>query len=200
MKKLIVTALMLVVSASTLMAQSAQKWVEDRSWAPRGFTLKLHESVDADQFRDQYRRNRELWDAVFTYMRDVKLDTLSVGEIPLPGFDRERCFLRVTEGPTRPGATPQPLEHHKKYIDLQYNRTGSEMIAWAPTTEGATVSTPYDPVRDVEYYVSPRPLEYYRSTPDLFFLCFPSDYHMPSLPDGEVASVKKLVIKIEYLQ
>ncbi len=199
MKKLFATAIILSLAACGPAAKDARKWVDDRKWAPEGFALTLHESVDAEEFYDQYAKNREVWDAVFTFMRDTRLDTLSVGERPLPGFGRERCFLRISEGPTKPGETPQPLEHHKKYIDLQYNRTGSELIAWAESTEGATLVTEYDPVRDVAYYTTPGKLNYYRSTPDVFFLCFPSDYHMPSLPDGEVQSVKKLVVKIEYL-
>jgi YhcH/YjgK/YiaL family protein len=196
MKKGIAT-LILGLSAATLTAQDARQWVENRVWAPDGLTLSLHESVDAETFYDQYQKNREVWDAVFLFLRDTRLDTLSVGERPLAGFGA-RCLLRITEGRTKPGETPQRLEHHKKYIDLQYNRTGSEQIAWAGT-EGATLVTEYDPVRDVAYYTTDRKPEYYRSTPDRFFLCFPSDYHMPSLQDGEVQTVKKLVVKIEYV-
>ena len=197
MKRIIVAGLFLFLSTGILSAQDAGNWVKSRTWAPKGFPLALHESVDAAQFQTQYEKNREVWDAVFLFLCNTRLDTLSVGERPLPGFDRERCFLRMTEGMTKEAETPQRLEHHKKYIDLQYNRTGSEQIAWA-SPEGAILITEYDPVRDVAYYTSDR-VTHYRSTPDLFFLCFPSDYHMPSLHDGGVQSVKKLVVKIEYI-
>lgn len=196
MKKWVAT-IAISLSAATLAAQDARTWVENREWAPEGFALTLHESVDAEQFYEQYQKNREVWDAVFAFMRDTRLDTLSVGERPLAGFG-DRCLLRVTEGRTKPGEEPQRLEHHKRYIDLQYNRTGSEQIAWAGP-EGATLVTEYDPVRDVAFYTTNGPVAYYRSTPDRFFLCFPSDYHMPSLNDGEMQTVKKLVVKIEYV-
>jgi YhcH/YjgK/YiaL family protein len=199
MKKMITAALALLMWAATATGcrDDARSWAESRAWAPEGFALALHESVDAERFRDQYTRNRELWDAVFVWLRDTRLDTLPVGEVQLPGFG-DRCVLRLTEGPTRAPETPQRLEYHKKYVDLQLNRTGSELIAWA-RPEATTTVTEYDPARDVEFVTTASPVEYFRSSPERFFIFFPTDYHLPSIHDGDPQSVKKLVVKIEYL-
>ncbi len=201
MKKLATTILILALSAVAATAQNdARTWVGERSWAPGGFTLKLHDPIDAGQFRDQYLRNREVWDAVFLYLRDTRLDTLSVGERRLPGLG-DRVVLRLTEGPTRPKENLQRLEYHRKYIDIHINRTGSELIAWARPAESETTTvTEYDAGRDVGFCTTSVPVNYHRSTTDGMFILFPSDYHLPSIHDGESGSVKKLVIKIEYLQ
>ncbi len=199
MKKLIFSTMALFALATGVQAQDAAAWVTSRAWAPAGFALNVHESVNAQEFYDQYQKNREVWEAIFTFMRDTKLDTLSVGERPLNAELGDRCVLRVTEGNTKPMPTEAPLfEHHKKYIDLQYNRTGSEVIAFTWPGYAVEVSD-YNPVRDVQYYTALEMVSY-QSTPDLFFLCFPSDYHMPSLNDGTQQRVKKLVVKIEYVE
>ncbi len=90
------------------------------------------------------------------------------------------------------------LEAHREYVDIQAVLSGNELIDWYPI-EGLQVKTPYDQLKDVEFFHRPEPHPArVRLTPGLFMLLYPQDAHMPQLMAGESPEmIKKVVIKIK---
>ncbi len=89
------------------------------------------------------------------------------------------------------------FEAHREYVDIQFLLEGQEIIE-STALNGLTVDTPYDPEKDVEFYVKRDS----RNTvshlmPGLFIAFFTHDAHMPGVSVGESpAFVKKVVVKI----
>ncbi len=90
------------------------------------------------------------------------------------------------------------FEAHRRYIDLQYLVSGSELMRVAPVRL-LVERQAYDADSDVIFFDSPAE----RAGADLwveagmFAIFFPHDGHMPSLYDGRSDYVKKVVFKIE---
>jgi YhcH/YjgK/YiaL family protein len=168
---------------------TASKWVEHNSWR-KGMMLTLHPSTNLVEFARQYNKNPALWNAAFAYMKNNKLDTLSVGKHEIAG---EMLFASVTDGPSKE-LEKANWESHKKYIDLQYVIRGKERIGVAPAA-GALVTKQYDEAKDVMNYSISEGL-YYVAEPEMFFLFFPSDAHRPNIKVEGFDTVKKIVLKI----
>ena len=81
-------------------------------------------------------------------------------------------------------------EAHRKYIDLQYILSGSEVMGCAPLSS-ATEKTPYSEESDCAFYTAEGSFETYNEGDFVFF--FTDDAHMPAIGDGEC---KKVIVKI----
>lgn len=92
------------------------------------------------------------------------------------------------------------LEAHKKYVDIQYIVSGSEVIGYcANGTRQATV--PYNPDKDVMFFLpdidgakTNQPLAMLPLKAGDFAVFYPDDLHMPGIGDG--TQVQKIVVKI----
>jgi biofilm protein TabA len=171
----------------------AKKWVESRAWA-NGLKINVYADINTLEFYRQYTRSKDTWDKALSFLADSKkLDTLKPGMYPIDG---KKAYASITEGPEK---TPEAAkwESHRKYIDLQYVIKGEEKIGVAPLA-GATVVVPYNDQKDGANYTTEG--EYYIATPAEFYLFFPSDVHKPNIHVDGYDTVKKLVIKIAYIQ
>lgn len=171
-------------------ASSAKKWVKGREWA-NGSKIRLSPSADAVEFAKQYHANKAWWDKTFAFLNDPKIDTLKPGKYVIDG---DNVFAMITDGPTKPIDSVR-WESHRNYIDLHYVIRGKERIGAAPIAS-ATVTRPYDAVRDAANYSVDG--KYYMASPGEFFLFFTSDAHRPGIRADGYDTDKKLVIKIRY--
>jgi YhcH/YjgK/YiaL family protein len=93
---------------------------------------------------------------------------------------------------------PHKFEAHREYVDIQCLLEGQEIIE-STALNGLTVDIPYDPEKDVGFYV----MRDSRKTvshlmPGLFIAFFPHDAHMPGVSVGGSSTfVKKVVVKIK---
>lgn len=89
------------------------------------------------------------------------------------------------------------LEAHRDYIDVQALLFGAERIGWYPRV-GLTVSAPYAPERDAEFYAAGvEPSAWLSMSPGTFAVFLPDDAHLTQVMTGESAArVKKVVVKI----
>ncbi|MBS1916912.1 MAG: YhcH/YjgK/YiaL family protein [Bacteroidetes bacterium] len=163
------------------------QWVKKREWA-NGLTLNLHPSVNKDSFYVAYRRNKNLWDAAFAFLRNVNLEELKPGRYPIIG---EQVFASVTEAPSH-NKEDVKWESHKNYIDLQYIIRGKELIGVADTSK-AVIIKPYT-VDVINYNAEGK---YYTGEQGEFFLFFPNNAHRPTIKIDGYDVVKKIVIKIQ---
>ena len=119
------------------------------------------------------------------------------GELPdgKYGIDGERVFAIVQRYETIAPAAPK-FEAHRKYIDVQFIASGSEVIGWAPL-ERLAVTEAYDGEKDICFGAVPgggwTPL---RLEAGQLAVLYPEDAHAPRLAAGAPALVVKIVVKI----
>jgi len=167
---------------------TAKEWFAQEEWA-QGVSLKLHDSVDVDEFYKQYQAKPELWKAVFEFMKQ-DLAALEIGKYPL--VDGQLTAI-VSEYDSKEPENAK-WEAHRKFIDLQYVISGEEKMGVMPLAE-AKNAMEYNPDKDVIFYgENDGPM--YPATPETYFLFFTSDLHRPGIKAAESVPVKKLVIKI----
>lgn len=165
-------------------------WMESNQWN-NGWNVAAHSSINAKEFHEQYEKNREVWDALFSFLAKTDLDTLSIGRIDIiPG----RVYIKMSKYIPRE-ADKVNIEQHHNWIDLQYTISGNEKMGYA---HDVTVKHEYNPKKDVAHFNSDN-VDFYKAGPEAFYLFFPTDYHQPSVIDGEPATSRKLVAKIEYI-
>lgn len=169
----------------------AQAWVESREWA-NGWDVNADASVNAVEFATQYAANKELWDALFAFLRDNDLNALAAGKHDIiPG----KVWVNILEYTPKDSAGTK-IESHENFIDLQYTFQGEELMGVAGHV---TPTGPYDPVKDKTNYSTDEEIVYSPAAPDRFFLYFPCDMHQPSVTAVEPAvPSRKAVGKIAY--
>ncbi len=173
--------------------KAADAWVKSKVWA-KGLSVDIYTDVNNKEFKRQYEASREAWDKTFQFLADhKKLESLSPGTYTVDGTN---VYASITEAPSKAPDLAK-WESHRKYVDLQYVIRGKEKIEVAPLAS-ATVTEPYNESKDVIKYTANG--KYYMATPESFFLFFPSDVHRPSLKAEGNDVVKKLVIKIKYVE
>ncbi len=132
------------------------------------------------------------WIAAFEFLKTLTPDS-EPGKRLIQGND---LFAGV-DGYKTKSRTDAKLETHRKYVDIQVLLSGTEVIEIFPKKE-LTVSEPYNPERDVEFYG--KPVEKHAKVilkPGQFLVFFPDDAHMPCLMEGDSPEpVKKVVFKI----
>ena len=134
----------------------------------------------------------ELWAKAFDFLRTATPE-LEDGKVLLDGDD---LFAGIDCYETKARENAK-LETHQRYIDIQVLLSGTECLEIFPKAE-LTVSEPYDPARDAEFYEVPDTAPV-RVTlkPGQFIVFFPEDAHMPCLHAGDSSKpVQKVVIKL----
>ena len=87
------------------------------------------------------------------------------------------------------------FETHNNYVDIQYIIEGVEGMEVAPK-ETMEVSIPYNPEKDVEFYVSKEGCCKMVLTAKGYAVFYPADAHKPCIRVGEPVTVKKIVGKV----
>lgn len=134
----------------------------------------------------------QAWKAAFDFLKTVKPEM----EDKKYFIQGDRLFAGVDSYRTKArGATK--LETHRKYVDIQVLLSGTEVIEVFPK-QGLTISEPYNPEKDAEFYQVPQePRAQITLSPGQFIVFFPGDAHMPGLMTGSSPEpVKKVVIKV----
>jgi biofilm protein TabA len=192
---LAVAALLLTVAScshKTIGSASAtsniDKWFKQKEYL-NGLKAQPHESVDKVEFARQYNANKDLWDAAFAYLKNTNLQTLPVGKYTIIP---DKVTVSVTEDSTK-NFDKTTWESHRKMVDIQYIVRGEEKMGVAPVST-AKVIKPYDEKRDAANYEVDG--KYFVSTPDKFFIFFPTDAHRPNITTGGNLRDKKIVIKV----
>jgi biofilm protein TabA len=124
----------------------------------------------------------------FEFLQTTKLNELPDGKLAIDG---ERLFAIVAhdQGRGRDGAI---LEVHRKYIDIQYLISGSELIGWQPLSTCRSVKQDYNPETDLAFFLD-RATSWFELSPRSFAVFFPEDAHAPLAAQGPL---HKIVIKV----
>ena len=122
------------------------------------------------------------------YLRATNLAELPAGRQEIDGA---RLYAIVIRGSGQ-GLKGAKLEAHRRYIDIQYCVSGSDVIGWKPIGACRDPEQAYDEQKD---------LQFFRDAPDSwvtvpggsFGIYFPDDAHAPAGVDGPL---HKVVVKV----
>ncbi len=180
-----------VVAQSTWTEKSAAKWVHKGEWK-KGLKLNVHAQANKITFAEQYHKNQAAWVKALAFLRDSDLLTLSLGKHLIDG---DNVYAIVTDAPSKE-FDKSAWESHRNYIDLQYVIKGKEKIGEAPVAT-ATVIKPYDEAKDVANYTTDG--KFYIAEPGTFLLFFPGEAHRPNIKVDGYDVVRKIVVKIRFV-
>ncbi len=175
---------------STWRPEKIDKWFEKVEWL-QGWQVTPDKSINRQSFAENYFKNKERWDKAFTFLKDNDLAKLELKPYKLEG---DNSIVLVSEYTTKnPGDAK--FEAHRKYIDLQYVVTGSELIGLAPLASQDFILQEYDEGKDIEFLSIKKGIML-PAVPAKFFIFFPEDAHMPGVKTETNASVRKIVVKL----
>ena len=111
-------------------------------------------------------------------------------------IDGDRVYALGLSYPSRMERDNPKFEAHRKYIDIQYIVSGTEIMAWAPL-DTLTTTVPYNAEKDALFGAVPAdewtPVKF---TAGQIIVLYPTDAHAPSLAVNQPEDVKKVVVKI----
>jgi len=127
----------------------------------------------------------------FAFMEKAAKEDLAVGRYELDG---DNLFALVQAYETKPESEAK-WEAHKKYIDIQFVVSGSEIIGWDSINNLPTGET-YSEEKDCYVYQAPAATNLIVET-GTFAILYPEDLHSPGVAYKASAPVKKVVVKVK---
>ena len=106
-------------------------------------------------------------------------------------IDGDRLFALLSRE-TGKGQEQARVEHHQRYLDIQYVIEGEDRIGWMPTSCCQRLASDFEPGGDVAFYFD-RPASWLIVPAGSFAVFFPADAHAPLAGHGEVF---KAVVKV----
>ena len=125
--------------------------------------------------------------AAFDFLRQDKLMDIKDGRYEIDG--EKVCAVVMRASGKKKAETK--LEAHKKYIDIHYTVSGTDVLGWKSCHVCAS-SNGYDAENDFELY-NEAPDTWITVPPGNFALCFPEDTHAPLATEE---TVHKIVLKV----
>ena len=151
--------------------------------------------LDALSNADRYQHLHPRFALAFAWARDPANRARANGEYELLGRD---LYVMMQNGQTM-AAQEKRFESHRRYIDIQLNLEGGEIIEWTPSL-GLAVSDDFRPDNDIRFHA---PLHYAATSlvvrPDEFAIFWPEDAHKPGChPYGAMVDYRKMVFKVDH--
>lgn len=136
-----------------------------------------------------YKSLSENMCTALSIINDADLINKPVGKYEI---ENSKVYYMVQQYNTKPVADCF-WEAHKKYIDIQYILSGSEIIAYSNIND-LKVTKEYDTVKD--RLILEGEGQNLVLKEGYYMILFPEDGHMPSIALNASAQVKKVVIKV----
>jgi YhcH/YjgK/YiaL family protein len=122
------------------------------------------------------------------YLRRTNLSQLPEGRQEIDG---SRLYALVIRGQGK-GQKGAKLEAHRRYIDIQYSITGSDVIGWKPTATCRDPEQAYDEQKDLQFFRDAA--DSWVTIPEgSFGIYLPEDAHAPAAAEGPL---HKIVVKV----
>ena len=122
------------------------------------------------------------------HISETDFDSKETGRYDIDGDD---MFVGLNDYNTKDAAECR-LEAHRKYIDVQYMASGSEIMGYAPLSD-QLVTEEYNKEKDLEFFEGEP--SFVKLSKGMFAIFFPQDLHMPGTGDGR--AVRKIVVKVK---
>ena len=181
-------------AAMTMMGQTSREWTLGKSWS-NGFDALPDVSTNLDEFKSQYEKNQGEWDAMFSWLASHDLTAIPAGKHKIEGTD---LVVSVEDSKNEP-LERRRSEAHREHIDFQYVVKGQERFGLIDH-DSSTPSTEWRP--DVIHYnYDKEKAIFVDSTPQRFFLFFPSDWHIAKVAtDKDDQTIRVIVVKLNYVK
>jgi YhcH/YjgK/YiaL family protein len=169
-------------------------WTLSREWS-NGFKALPDVSTNLAEFYSQYNKNKQQWDAVFTWLAQTDLQTVAAGKHPIPGTSLQASVEDSMNAPLENRSS----ESHYHHIDFQYVVKGTERFGLLDH-DSSYPNKAYRP-DVIGYTYDASKTMFIDSTPERFFLFFPSDWHIAKINnDGEDQNIRVIVVKLDYIK
>ncbi len=149
---------------------------------------------DSMEHCEQYICMHEGFQEAFAFIQKAVDEALPAGRYELEGLD---IYAVVQEYTTKPESEGK-FEGHKKYIDIQYMVSGTEVI-YVTDEKHVSPVIAYDETADITFFGDFPEAVKGVLTDGMYGIFFPHDIHKPSLAfGGNPEAVKKIVVKVPY--
>lgn len=196
LKLLAFITIMIATSMTSVHAQcdNALQWTLSRSWS-NGFKALPDVCTNLKEFRNQYKKNQAQWDAMFQWLATHDLLTIPAGKHPIEGTS---LVVSVEDSENQP-LEKRGSESHYHHIDFQYVVKGTERFGLLDHASSYP-NCAYKP--DVIHYdYDAKKAHFIDSTPQRFFLFFPSDWHIAKIAtEGGSQQIRVIVVKLDYVR
>lgn len=128
-------------------------------------------------------------DKAIAFVEEQDLYALPLGKTEIDG---DKVFINVMEAMTQPEQKLH-FEVHKRYMDIQIDLEGTEVIAIGLGKQEEIV--PYDDAKDIGFYDAEVSSPCIMG-PGRFIVCMAEELHKPGMAYGSEACIKKCVIKV----
>ncbi len=146
--------------------------------------------IDKIKNIDLYSELSERISKAINFLQETDFSNFEPGRIEI---DNDNIFALLSEYQTK-NPDDCRLEAHRKYIDIQYIVSGSELIGYAPLNN-QTVIEKYSEEKDVIFFEGKTSLM--RLDAGMFAVFFPDDLHKPCIQAKKTSkTVQKVVVKI----
>ena len=163
-------------------------WFNKGEWL-NGWQVKPDISIDKRKMAESYYKFKNRWDEAFKFLKDNDLTTLRGTH----NIDDKNVYVIASDYNSKDKSDTR-YESHKRYVDIQYVAVGEEMMG-KTTIDQAEVAVPYSEANDIAYYKFDGG-NYYKATPQNFFIFFPGELHRPSIKIDESVPIKRIVVKV----
>jgi YhcH/YjgK/YiaL family protein len=124
----------------------------------------------------------------FRYLQKTDFSKIEPGRYEIDGTDLFALIQQYDPKIREKGR----WEAHRKYIDVQYVLSGSELFGYAPLERLNSVA--YDEAKD--FHELKGDGDFLQVPAETFLILFPQDAHMPGIAGPASRFVKKIVVKI----
>ncbi len=174
--------------------QEIESWFTKSKWNCE-LLIKPDSSINVRLFVEQNVLNPTAWEAAFKFLKETNFDTIVPGRYEL---DTTGTYASVSDYTTKDSDTVH-FEAHKKFIDIQYVPKGHEYIGITSLENIQTKIKEYNSEKDIEFFDKTDNGQRLADK-NHFFVFFPSDGHKPCLKVDTNNQVRKIVIKIPFIE
>ncbi len=129
-----------------------------------------------------------------SFLRNTDLKALKPGEYEIQGRE---IYAQVIDMSTKP-REENPLESHRRYLDIQYLCSGAERIGFCADLGRAVIKDSRLPGRDIIFYESAPDEGTIVMNEGTYAIFFPHDIHRPGCMDGDApCAIRKIVVKVD---
>lgn len=126
------------------------------------------------------------------YLKNNNFLSMKAGIYEIDGKD---IYAQVIDITTKEKSQQRP-EVHRKYIDVQFSVEGKEIIGFARDTGNNKISEEFLEERDIMFFEDMDNEIDLKMKPGNFAILFPNDVHRPACLCDEVATIRKVIVKI----
>ncbi|MDO4160093.1 MAG: YhcH/YjgK/YiaL family protein [Prevotellaceae bacterium] len=176
------------------LVKKARKWAKKGEWRNGFDAASPHKSVNLIDFYEQYQKNTAQWEAMFKWLASTDLLALPKGKHPIEGTS----LVASVEDSENGELAKRKSESHYHHIDFQYVVKGIERFGIIEHNSSKPNCEYRPDVIHYDYDLSKA--RFYDSTPDRFFVFFPSDWHIAKVKnDTSDQKIRVIVIKLDYI-